>query len=278
MLDTTTAYGLTYLFPIGDSAVGHSLRTYGEFARAEVDLIDHYVSRAGPGGTFIDVGANIGAICLPVAARHRDVGEIALEAQRRIHGLLCANSLNNRLMNVECHHLAAGSRNGTARFPSLLLSTKGNFGDVGTEVKRDDQTLESVQMRRLDDLGTERVAFIKIDVQGAELDVLRGATELIRRDQPAMLLEVTRSKEDDTRAVSEFMLQLGYHLFVFFSPFASPNCEKWIEANPTLRGDFSFLALPAAEMNDWSLGRFVSVEHDWPGHVREFQYLKRYGH
>ncbi len=275
MLDVTMAYGLTYLFPEGDSAVGLSLRNHGEFARPEADLISTYLAHAGTGSTFIDVGANIGAICLPVAARHRDATIIALEAQRRIHGVLCANALNNRLFNVECHHLAAGPREGLMSFPSFPLTTRRNFGDVGSTGHADAQT-ENVQVRALDTFDRDSVAFVKIDVQGAEIDVLEGSTALIARNQPALLLEVTRSKTDDTARVAAFMQSLGYRLFVFFSPFATTTADKPSQEKPSFRGDFSFLALPPSGENLWNLPEFRSLDEPWPTDMADFGYLRRY--
>lgn len=278
MLDVTTAFGLTFTFPAADSAVGHSLRTYGEFARAEVDLISHYAGVSGSNRLIIDVGANLGAICLPLAARHRQTQVIAFEPQRRIHALLCANAANNRLFNVECHHAALGREDGVMPFPSIPLSTRGNFGDVGAHVAHVHPAVEPVLVRRLDSMALSPVGFIKIDVQGAELEVLQGAVETIRRDRPALLLEVTRSEPERTKAVSDFMFALDYRLLVFFSPFASPKADKFYDARPSLRGDFSFLALPPDVPNAWDLQDFVSIDDPWPADLKNFGYLKRYGH
>lgn len=275
MLDVTIAYGLTYLFPTGDSAVGLSLRNHGEFARPEADLISAYLDHAPVEPTFIDVGANIGAICLPVAARHAGAKVIALEAQRRIHGVLCANALNNRLFNVECHHLAAGPREGLMSFPSFPLTTRRNFGDVGSTGHASAQS-EPVQVRALDTFVEEPVAFVKIDVQGAEIDVLEGSKGLIARHKPALLLEVTRSKPDETARVAAFMQSLGYRLFVFFSPFATATSDKPMQEKPSYRGDFSFLALAPLGQNLWDLPEFKSLDDPWPTDLADFAYLKSY--
>ena len=74
MLDSTITYGLTFLVPARDRAIGNSLRFYGEFAKPEIDFL---VACAGDSGTLIDVGANLGAITLPFAnqrAKWRVIG------------------------------------------------------------------------------------------------------------------------------------------------------------------------------------------------------------
>lgn len=132
MLDRAEAYGLDFMFPAGDTAVGRSLKVSGEFARVELDfLLDH----AGERGAFIDVGANIGAICLPFARRRPGWQVAAIEAQRPLSGVLAANALNNGLTQVAVFHAAAGATPGLANFPVVALDSQGNFGAIGAGVE-----------------------------------------------------------------------------------------------------------------------------------------------
>ena len=75
MLVQTEAYGLKLLVPANDTGVSQCLRDNGEFARVEVELIQSLVN----GGVYIDVGANIGSIALPLAKAAKLV--IAVEAK-----------------------------------------------------------------------------------------------------------------------------------------------------------------------------------------------------
>ncbi|MBP6546282.1 MAG: FkbM family methyltransferase [Phenylobacterium sp.] len=72
------------------------------------------------GGTYVDVGANLGSIALPVARSGGRV--IAIEANRGLAGLLATNALNNGLYNVEVHHAAVGETRRLAKFPMVPLS------------------------------------------------------------------------------------------------------------------------------------------------------------
>lgn len=68
-----------------------------------------------------------------------------------------------------------------------------------------------VSVKRLDDLQLDEVGFIKIDVEGHELGVLRGATETLRRNRPAIYIEAEeRHHPNAVREVSEFLSQFGY--------------------------------------------------------------------
>jgi hypothetical protein len=51
-----------------------------------------------------------------------------------------------------------------------------------------------VQQERLDAYGFTDVSFIKIDVEGFELEVIDGAAETLRREHPAMLVEIDESQ------------------------------------------------------------------------------------
>jgi FkbM family methyltransferase len=71
---------------------------------------------------------------------------------------------------------------------------------------------ETVDVRRLDDFGFEP-AFVKIDVQGVELDVVRGLAETIERHLPVFLIERSSSFED----VRDFLSRYGYEPYVYLA-------------------------------------------------------------
>lgn len=100
------------------------------------------------------------------------------------------------------------------RLHHQLLHDLGlNFRDISLEEK-------VVQIRRLDELNLQPF-FIKIDVEGYELHVLRGSQETIRLHRPIVLVEI--QNQDLYKEVSEFMIALGY---VNFVP-SSPKFNKW---------------------------------------------------
>lgn len=71
-----------------------------------------------------------------------------------------------------------------------------------------------VPIRRLDDYNYDNIGFIKIDVEGHELSVLHGARETIRKNLPALLIEIEdRHKPNATQLVPDFLKELGYHAY-----------------------------------------------------------------
>src|SRR4051812_30928270 len=106
MIESTEAYGLSFAFPARDTAVGASLRDYGEFARPELDFLLAHAT--DPRGVFVDVGANVGAISLPFAAARLGWRVISVEAYFAMAQLLEASVKSNALGNIEVLSVAAG--------------------------------------------------------------------------------------------------------------------------------------------------------------------------
>ena len=272
MLDSTVAYGLTFLFPMADSAVGASLRNHGEFARVELDFL---LEMAGGPGALIDVGANVGAIGLPFAHRRPDWKVIAIEAHRGLSGVLAANALNNRLYNVELVHAAAGAERGLVAYPATSLSQATNFGSIG--FKTGDGPMETVRMLTLDEIAPADTRLIKIDVEGFEAQVLEGARGLLERRQAVWLAEASvQNPEASAEAISVFQ-EAGYSVFWFFAPFATPASEKGRPENPA-RGDANVVALPPGAENVWNLPPVGSPGEQRPGDASAYPYMARYGY
>ena len=269
MLDVTRAYGLTFYFPEGDSAIGGSLKTNGEFSRP---LLDYLVQAADrPGGAFLDVGANIGSIALPFAAARPRWRVVALEAHRGIATILSANTVVNGLTNVEVFHAAAGPEGRLADFPSPPLGVKGNHGVAGFLMT--DVPTEPVRMLRLDDLGGD-VRLVKIDVEGFEPEVLAGAGRLIRDVKPTWVVEATRSREGPAREVMRIFLEAGYELYWLFAPFVTPLAPKAV--GDIRIGDLNVAAVPPGGGNPWRMTPILGVDAPFPRSSSEHPYIYRY--
>ena len=71
----------------------------------------------------------------------------------------------------------------------------------------------SVTMRKIDSLNIENIGLIKIDVEGFEMDVLRGAEKTIRIQKPTLIIENEIVHTDDPFEVFDFMKKIGYQIF-----------------------------------------------------------------
>ncbi len=268
MLVQTEAYGLKLLVPANDSGVSQCLRDNGEFARVEVELIQSLVD----GGVYIDVGANIGSIALPLAKAAKLV--IAVEANRGFANVLAANALNNGLYNVSTVHAAIGETERLARFPMIPLGQPGNLGVSGFHLAGKFAE-EVVRMTTLDAITPPTTTVIKIDVEGYEPSVLMGAGRVLREVRPVWLVE-SGDDTPETWSVIEVFRQANYEIYWFFAPFVTIHPHRG--ASPAkLRGDVNILAVPREMAQpEWEMRRVVPGEPR-PTSIADFPYLTRYG-
>ncbi|MFE1441519.1 FkbM family methyltransferase [Streptomyces sp. NPDC058739] len=121
--------------------------------------------------------------------------------------------------NVRVIQAAAGDRPGMAR----LWLPQDDPGDRGvSSLVRRDIHARAVPVRvvALDDLGLRDVGFVKVDVDGNELAVLRGATALLARDRPALFVEL-ESRIQPVAPVVTYLGLLGYEGWVLPS-------DRWV--------------------------------------------------
>jgi FkbM family methyltransferase len=272
MLDTTRAYGLDFLFPMADRIVGASLRQAGEFARPELDIIDKLM--AG-GGTFLDVGANIGTMAVPIAARHPGSRVIAIEANRHLAMILSSNALLNRLTNLDVHHTAAGAAGGIVQFPAPSLDSAINFGALSLHSQEGGAApTESVMVSTLDDIAPADTRVIKIDVEGHEPAVLAGASRLIASKRQSWVIE--HKADEASKGVTQTFLDAGYSLYWLFAPFVTPAAAKQSNVPAAVSGDTNILAVPSGDP-PVPMARIISADDKRPGSLDGYPYLLEYG-
>jgi FkbM family methyltransferase len=167
-----------------DRVVMDEYRRLGTWAPEMVSLIVRRLF-AGRAGTFIDVGANIGLVAIPVAARS-GAATIAFEPEPHNFGFLARNVARHGLSaRIDCQRLACHAQAG--RLPLALSSD--NLGDhrlqrTAADVAGAADMIE-VDTARIDDVLRDRElprpVVIKLDAQGSEVSVFAGAVETLAR-------------------------------------------------------------------------------------------------
>jgi FkbM family methyltransferase len=142
-------------------------------------------------GVFLDIGANVGIHTLAVAQHVSDGGAVvSFEPHPVNHRLLIHNIVQNRLRHVVAENL------GLAESPSVLTGAACAQGGNWSLASQGDYRFE-VKLVRLDDYLQDhpvpRIDLIKLDVEGAEVRVLRGAKQTIDRFHPLVVFEVCPS-------------------------------------------------------------------------------------
>jgi len=209
-----TSFGTLYLDE-ADPVITKGLVAIGEWEPGLTALLGGYVK---PGMSFLDIGAHVGYYaCLA----GRLVGPrglvVAFEPSPRNFELLQANVWRNGLTNVVCFPWAVSAEPG---FTQLYLSAE-NSGDHRIYAHEEGRATTTVRVAALDALEVLRppVDVVKIDVQGAEEDVFRGAERLLAAS-PGALLAVEfapnelRAFGGEPRALLDRYRSLGYTIRV----------------------------------------------------------------
>lgn len=208
-------YG-TMLFNIHDVYIGRSLDEYGEFSEGEVELFRQIVR---PGQLIVEVGANIGTHTVFLAQAAGQCGTVlAFEPQRIVYQSLCANMALNNLTNVHCFCTAVGKEPGQIMVPACDPNQPNNFGGLSLGGHAQGETTPVVTV---DGFNLSRCEFLKIDVEGMELDVLQGAARTIAECKP--LIYVENDRPDKSDALIRYLDGLGYNMYWHKPPLFNPN-------------------------------------------------------
>jgi len=210
-----TRYG-AMLVNRNDQIIGRALELYGEYCEGEIELLRQL---CGPGSIVADVGANIGAVTVPLAAHVGERGFIyAFEPQRVVFQTLCANIALQSFTNVECVPAALGARRATLQLPDIRYDLEANFGGVELSAFDVGRPVAQYALDAYADRGP--FALIKIDVEGMEAEVLRGGRKLIAAQRPLLYVENDRPEKSQELVAELRALQyrLFWHRPLLFNP------------------------------------------------------------
>ncbi len=172
----------------------------------EKETLDYLKEQYGSFERVLDIGSNIGNHMLYYCSRLGAKQVICFEPNTFNHSVLCKNiELNNLQELVTVHNVALGATGGKGIQKDF---TNMNTGMNRIEpVSSTDAGIASVDIIRLDDLHYQQIDFIKIDVEGFEVSVLKGAAETLRGSKAVVLIEVFKESQAE---VDEIMTSYGY--------------------------------------------------------------------
>ena len=186
----------------------HRIRCYkyAKYRSPELSLISNLVKSTQ---NSIDIGANLGLFTffMSRASKHVFAFEPNPYPLENLKGLVDSNvtvlpiALGNNDGPVEIkipHHRKGWSSNGAS-----LASKEINDGKI-----------INIQCRKLDSLNIENIGLIKIDVEGFEIEVIRGAKETILKNKPVMIIENEIVHTKDTNELFTTMNEFGYDKYI----------------------------------------------------------------
>jgi FkbM family methyltransferase len=204
-----------------------------------------FVSHLREGMTVMDVGAHVGFYSLLISRAVGPSGKVyAFEPVPEIFACLKERIALNNATNVIPVPIALSDEKGVAK-----MSIKGMSSSLFRRVS--DEFVE-VQVERLDDFvereKIERVDAIKIDAEGAELKVIRGADKTIRRDKPILMVEIhaatLQAAGTTPEELFETIVSYGYNAFVIRHGKAIPTdkvVEPWRYFHDTRYDNYLFI-------------------------------------
>ena len=201
----------------GDDIIQSTILSNGTFW--DIDTLEHIRQYIPAGSAVIDCGANIGNHSIFFAAICKARSVLAFEPQKVCAEIFTRQAeLNGLQGNIEIKCCALGSCMGKM---SVGKYYPGNSGGTMFEYDEDGD----VPVITLDSLNLQKLDFMKIDVEGAQLDVLNGAKETLSRLSPILLIELGThvgetgfDKKKEINGPIKLLKELGYEVAERISP------------------------------------------------------------
>lgn len=158
--------------------------------------------------TAIDVGGNIGFWSKDFCQKFENV----VIFEPNISNIECLKKNLEMFTNYKIYTHGLGNMNGKKTFYNSLNTSGGH--SLHRDEIRDDKIIETIiDIKKLDDYNLINVDLIKIDTQGSELDVLKGATQTIMKNNCVINLEMsnkTKNQMNKNKKIVELLDELDY--------------------------------------------------------------------
>jgi FkbM family methyltransferase len=242
--------------------IGKCFELYGQYSESEVSVLRTFIR---PGDTVLDIGANIGDLTVPMSRFVGINGRVyAVESHLDTYHVLCANLALNGIQNVKALNCFIAD--------SPQTDTAGPWGKFGYVSE-----VWGASIAAIDDFALESCSFIKIDVDGKELEVLRSAARLIEKTRPVLYFE------NDDRAKSAALLDHAmrqqYDLYWHPAPIFDPNNFYGNPVNHWAPNNFlslMVLGIPGERRAQYNLALQMITDKDaWWDQTRTDQARKR---
>lgn len=201
---------------------------------------------------FFDIGANVGLHSLLMAKQFPQHTIFAIEPLPENFDYLKKVVQLNDFKNVRLLQSACGATNGEIFFSEGETTLQGHITQDNTALKVQIATLDSI-IEKCNMLPS----LIKIDVEGAEIDVLEGFTENIAKANPVMIIELHNPRQD--RLVADFLIRHDYTIYRLKSNVDDIVAECMLQPIPNLMSTWpdpegvwgSIVAIPISKMQNY---------------------------
>lgn len=186
--------------------IGKCFELYGQYSEDEVRVMRTFLRE---GDVAFDIGANIGDLTLPMARLVGETGRVyAVESHSDNFNVLCTNLALNDIRNTKPINAFIAD--------SETVETAGPWGKFGYVSKNFQPPIIP-----LDSMNLDVCAFIKIDVDGKELEVLRSGQATIAKTRPVIYLE--NDIQEKSAPLLDHLLRNDYVLYWHKAPIFEPD-------------------------------------------------------
>jgi FkbM family methyltransferase len=174
----------------------------------EINFVRHFVR---PGMHAIDIGANFGLYALNIAKIIGDSGKLwAFEPAEYTASCLTDSLSDNEFNNIVLVQAGLSDRCGEAK---LYISSNSELNSLSPTATGSEQ-FESIELLTLDSCREkfkwDRIAFIKMDAEGEELNILKGGAAFLSSASPLIMYELMHGQETVSLALAKKFQELGY--------------------------------------------------------------------
>lgn len=209
--------GNRFIVPCLREPVAFELLINGAYENEALALL---LKAASDNAVFVDIGANVGTFTVPLARKLASGRVVAVEASPAVYPYLERNIELNDLHNVRLHHCAALDCN--LEGVAFYEAPKDHFG-MGSLAAQFSGEAVHITAKTLDSILAEEdideVNVLKVDVEGFEMQVFVGATNLLARSRgPTIIFEFCdwaerRAQNTPIGHAQRFLLDLGYSIY-----------------------------------------------------------------
>jgi FkbM family methyltransferase len=177
-------------------------------------------------GTVLDIGANLGSYVVPVAKHFPNLKFFSFEPQRIIYYQLCSNIILNSLNNVTAIQMGISDEQKVIQTVVPNYAEETNIGafSLDDEVRQNQYECatigetEIMSIVTLDMMAIKNIRLIKIDVEGLELNVLKGGLKTLEANNyPPIIFEAWTYKpwfQERRKELYDYIESLGYKITI----------------------------------------------------------------
>ncbi len=198
------------LDPAFDKNIENVIFERGVYEQGTVSVLQRFLK---PGSVFVDVGANIGFLSLVAANIVGKTGRVhAFEPFPDTFEILEENKSINDYDQLMTYDFGLGS----ATEIELIYPENENRGGASI-VNHSSEKGVGIKIKKLDDLDFgQRINMMKIDVEGFEFEVLKGAEQTIKKDLPILIVEFSIDRENTVESVEIYEWLLALEIYGFY--------------------------------------------------------------